>query len=169
MTKIYFDDDGDLALLEGKTISILGYGNQGRSQALNMRDCGIRVVIGNVRDASFDRAIADGFETHDIAGAVSKAGYHFLLVPDEVMPAIFERDIRPHLRPDGAVTAVPLLAGDVDWRAVREELAGIGYDGWLIAEVYPHYRFHSERLIYETSAAIDAIFGVGAKAAPFAL
>ena len=53
MATIYFDDEGDLTLLQGKTVSILGYGNQGRSQALNMRDMGIRVVIGNVRDASY--------------------------------------------------------------------------------------------------------------------
>ncbi len=103
MASIYFDDDGDLALLEGKTVSILGYGNQGRSQALNMRDCGIKVVVGNVRDASYDTALADGFETFDIAGAVQRADYHFLLIPDEVMPAVFDRDIRPNLKPGGAV------------------------------------------------------------------
>jgi ketol-acid reductoisomerase len=103
MTKIYFEDDGDLTLLKGKTVSILGYGNQGRSQALNMRDCGVRVVIGNVQDASFGQAVADGFDTYDIPEAVEQASYHFLLLPDEVMPAIFERDIRPHLKPGGAI------------------------------------------------------------------
>lgn len=103
MAKIYFSDDGDLSLLEGKTVSILGYGNQGRSQALNMRDCGVKVVVGNVRDASFDQAVADGFDTSDIAAAVGKADYHFLLVPDEVMPAVFDREILPHLRPGSAI------------------------------------------------------------------
>jgi ketol-acid reductoisomerase len=103
VTTIYFDDDGDIALLAGKTVSILGYGNQGRAQALNMRDCGVHVVIGNVRDASFDNAVADGFETLDIPGAVQHADYHFLLVPDEVMPAVFDRDIRPHLKPGQAI------------------------------------------------------------------
>jgi ketol-acid reductoisomerase len=103
MATIYFDDDGDLNVLQGKTISILGYGNQGRSQALNMRDSGTRVVIGNVRDASFDMAVADGFETYDIADAVAHADYHFLLVPDEVMPAVFDRDVRPNLKPGQAI------------------------------------------------------------------
>ncbi len=103
MATIYFDSDGDLTLLKDKAVSILGYGNQGRSQALNMRDCGIKVVVGNVRDASFEKAVADGFETYDIAGAVQRADYHFLLIPDEVMPAVFDRDIRPHLKPGGAI------------------------------------------------------------------
>jgi ketol-acid reductoisomerase len=103
MATIYFDDAGDLTLLQGKTVSILGYGNQGRAQALNMRDNGATVVVGNVRDASFEKAIADGFETYDIPGAVQHADYHFLLIPDEVMPAVFDRDIRPHLKPGQAI------------------------------------------------------------------
>ena len=53
MATMDFLDDGDLNLLQGKTVSILKRGNQGRSQALNMRDSGVRVVIGNVRDAYF--------------------------------------------------------------------------------------------------------------------
>ncbi len=103
MTKIFFQDAGDLNLLDGKVVSILGYGNQGRAQACNMRDSGATVVIGNVRDASFEKAVADGFETYDIPGAVRHADYHFLLIPDEVMPAVFDRDIRPQLKPGQAI------------------------------------------------------------------
>ncbi|HEY8287604.1 MAG TPA: ketol-acid reductoisomerase, partial [Chloroflexota bacterium] len=57
MAKAFFDSDADLTLLAGRTVSILGYGNQGRSQALNLRDSGVKVVVGNQRDASFDRAV----------------------------------------------------------------------------------------------------------------
>jgi ketol-acid reductoisomerase len=103
MATTYFDDDGDLNVLQGKTVSILGYGNQGRSQALNMRDSGTHVVVGNVCDASFDTALADGFETYEIAAAVQHADYHFLLVPDEVMPGVFDRDVRPQLQPGQAI------------------------------------------------------------------
>jgi len=103
MATIYFDDAGDLTLLQGKTVSILGYGNQGRAQALNMRDNGVKVIVGNIHDASFEQAITDGFETYAIPDAVQHADYHFLLVPDEVMPAVFDRDIRPHLKPGQAV------------------------------------------------------------------
>ena len=71
MATIYFDDAGDLTLLQGKTVSILGYGNQGRSEALNMRDTGTRVVVGNVRDASYEQALVDGFETYGIPARCS--------------------------------------------------------------------------------------------------
>ena len=103
MATVYFDDAGDLTLLQGKTVSILGYGNQGRSQALNMRDTGTRVVIGNVHDASYEQALVDGFETYEIPGAVQRADYHFLLVPDEVMPQVFDRDVRSSLKAGDAI------------------------------------------------------------------
>ena len=83
--------------------------------------------------------------------------------PEHWIAILGSRIKRVHLKdnrvmPHGAVTATPLLAGNVDWPAVRETLAATRYDGWLIAEVYPHYNFHPERLIFDTSASIDAIF-----------
>jgi ketol-acid reductoisomerase len=103
MARIYFDDDGDLSVLAGRVVSIIGYGNQGRAQALNLRDSGVQVVVGNTRDASFDKAVEDGFPTYDISTAAQNADCHFLLVPDEVMPQIFKTEIRPHLRPGHAI------------------------------------------------------------------
>jgi L-ribulose-5-phosphate 3-epimerase len=63
------------------------------------------------------------------------------------------------LRSGSVVCATALLGGDVNWPAVRRALAGIHFDGWVTAEVLTPYRYHSERLIYETSASIDAICG----------
>ncbi|MBT7648259.1 MAG: ketol-acid reductoisomerase, partial [Rhodospirillaceae bacterium] len=59
MAKFYFDDDADMTLLDGKTVAIIGYGNQGRSQALNMKDNGINVVVGNIEDEYAEIARAD--------------------------------------------------------------------------------------------------------------
>ena len=50
MSKFYFDADADLSLLRDKTVAILGYGNQGRSQALNLRDSGVKLIVGNIED-----------------------------------------------------------------------------------------------------------------------
>lgn len=97
MAHIYFQNDGDLAHLKGRTISVLGYGNQGVAQANNLRDSGLKVIVGGVRDASFERAKADGFEAYPVAEAVQKADIHLLLVPDEVMPAVFDREVKPYL------------------------------------------------------------------------
>lgn len=58
--KIFTDDDASLEPLAGKTVAILGYGNQGRSQALNLRDNGVTVVVGNRPDKYFEQAQADG-------------------------------------------------------------------------------------------------------------
>ncbi len=86
--------------------------------------------------------------------------------PEHWIPILGPRIDRVHLKDnrvtaDGAVLPTPLLAGSVDWPQVRAALAGIEYDGWLTAEVFPHYGFHPERLIFDTSAAMDAIFGYG--------
>lgn len=98
MAQIYFEKDGDLRHLEGLTISVIGYGNQGRAQAANLRDSGISVVVGNTRDESYDAAIADGFRTFEVGGAVAAADIHILLLPDEVMPTVFSQSVAPNLK-----------------------------------------------------------------------
>jgi len=78
-------------------VAIIGYGNQGRSQALNIRDAGLEVIVGNIADASLKRAREDGFEAFPIAEACRRADVIMLLVPDEVMPAVYEEHVRPGL------------------------------------------------------------------------
>ena len=56
MATIHHDDDADLSVLEGETLAVVGYGNQGRSQALNLRDSGLSVIVGNIGDASREQA-----------------------------------------------------------------------------------------------------------------
>jgi ketol-acid reductoisomerase len=97
MATIYHDADADLAALAGETIAVVGYGNQGRSQALNLRDSGLRVVVGNIGDASREAARAEGFETFDIAEACARADAVMLLVPDEVMPEVYAEYVEPNL------------------------------------------------------------------------
>ena len=103
MAKMYFEPDGDLSWLNDQVVSVIGFGNQGEAQAQNLRDSGVRVVIGTKRDASFQKATALGFEVVDVPEAVQRANIHLLLVPDEIMPSIFEDDILPCLQPGQAV------------------------------------------------------------------
>ncbi len=101
MATVYHDEDADLRTLQGQRIAVIGYGNQGRSQALNLRDSGLDVIVGTIADASRQQAEADGFRPHDITAAARAGNVVMLLIPDEVMPEVYERDVRPQLR-DGA-------------------------------------------------------------------
>jgi len=103
MAKWYFDDDADLSLLDGKTVGIFGYGNQGRSQALNMRDNGINVIVGSRSDASAEKSVEDGFDTMALNEAAAKSDILFILVPDEIMPQIYAEHIEPGLKKDNTL------------------------------------------------------------------
>ena len=72
MANIYYDQDANLELVTDKVVAIIGYGNQGRAQALNMRDSGVKkIIIGSREDGSYEQAIEDGFEVFPIADASS--------------------------------------------------------------------------------------------------
>jgi ketol-acid reductoisomerase len=96
--KISYDDAASLAPLEDKTIAIVGYGNQGRSQALNLRDCGLKVIVGNRDDTYGALAREDGFETTEIPEAASAADVLLILTTDESQPVIWEQQVAPGLR-----------------------------------------------------------------------
>lgn len=96
-TRVYGEADADLSILEDRTVAIVGYGNQGRSQALNLSDSGVDVVVGNREDASHELAVEDGFDVYPIGEATRRADLVFLLVPDEVAPAVYEEAIEPNL------------------------------------------------------------------------
>ena len=99
-TRIFYDDDADLGRLDGRTIAIVGYGNQGRSQALNMRDSGVEsVVVGSVRDQSWERAEEDGFRPMTVREAAAEADVTFMLIPDEVAPEVFREEVEPAMGP----------------------------------------------------------------------
>jgi ketol-acid reductoisomerase len=101
--RLYHDEDASLDLLNGKTIAVIGYGNQGRAQALNLRDSGLNVIIGNRADHYAAHAQADGFTVHAIETAVSLAAVVMLLIPDEVMPAVFAEAVTPRLREEAVL------------------------------------------------------------------
>jgi ketol-acid reductoisomerase len=101
--KLYYDSDADLSLMDGKTIAVIGYGNQGRAQALNMRDSGVKVVVGGLRDATLTQAEADGFPTMSTAEAAAAGDAICLLIPDEVQQQVYREEILPSLGPGKAL------------------------------------------------------------------
>jgi ketol-acid reductoisomerase len=98
--RIYTDKDVDLAWLKTKTCAVIGFGAQGHAHALNLRDSGIRVVVG-LYPGSKSRAVARRYRLKvlDTSGAVRRADVIFLALPDTKMPAVYKNEIAPHLRP----------------------------------------------------------------------
>ena len=99
MTRKYYDKDADLADLRGQVVAVLGYGNQGRSQALNLRDSGVEVLVGSGQaDASEEAARKDGFEVFSFAACADRADILMLLLPDEILPQLYCEHLFPRLR-----------------------------------------------------------------------
>jgi ketol-acid reductoisomerase len=96
--RIFFEKDIPSPGFKSLTAAVIGYGNQGRAQALNLRDSGVPVLVGNIRDAYAERAAADGFSVLSIEEATKAADLLLLLVPDETMPDMFSSRIAPHLK-----------------------------------------------------------------------
>lgn len=96
--KIYTDKDADLQQLRGKTCAVIGFGSQGHAHALNLRDSGVRVIVG-LYPGSKSRAVAQekGLEVFDTAEAVRRGDIIFVAVPDTKIPKVFQTDIAPHL------------------------------------------------------------------------
>jgi len=93
LAKIYYDRDADLNVLKDKTIAIIGYGNQGQAQANNLRDSGCKVIVGNVKDASYEKAVKDGFEVYNIAEAARRGDIVHMLIPDEYHGRVYREQV----------------------------------------------------------------------------
>jgi ketol-acid reductoisomerase len=149
MATIYHDGHADLADLEGQLVAVVGYGNQGRSQALNLRDSGLDVCVGNIRDGAHEQAEQDGFPVHPIAEACRRADVIMLLIPDEVMPEVYQAQVAPHLSAgkllvfaSGYNVAFDLIQppADVDVALVAPRMIGIGVrDTYVSGEGFPSF------------------------------
>ena len=104
MVQKYYESDVDPRALEGRTIAVIGYGSQGRGQALNLRDSGCQVIIGLRPGGSWQRASEDGFEVYAVADAVSRADIIQILLPDETQAAVYRVEISPHLKENACLS-----------------------------------------------------------------
>lgn len=98
MAKIYYQEDCDMSLLEGKTIAIIGYGSQGHAHALNLKESGCNVIVGLYEGSrSWAKAEAQGFEVYTAAEAAKKADIIMILINDEKQAKLYKEDIAPNL------------------------------------------------------------------------
>lgn len=97
MAKIYYDDEVDMKVLDGLKIGIIGYGNQGRAQALNIRDSGFAPMVANRDDEYREKAVEDGFEVYSISHVAEETDVLLLLIPDEIQSQVYHYQIKPYL------------------------------------------------------------------------
>ena len=90
MSKIYYQSDCNIKALKNKTVSVIGYGSQGHAHALNLRESGVKVVIG-LREGgkSWGKAVAAGFEVYSVAEATKRADVVMILINDEVQANVY--------------------------------------------------------------------------------
>ncbi|MEO9325036.1 ketol-acid reductoisomerase [Nocardioides sp. C4-1] len=98
MAEIYYDDDADLSLIQGKNVAVIGYGSQGHAHALNLRDSGVDVRVG-LAEGSKSKAKAEeaGLTVKTVAEAVEEADVVVILTPDQVQRHVYAESIEPHL------------------------------------------------------------------------
>ncbi len=100
MPNRYYEKDGDLSLLQNKTVAIIGYGSQGHAHALNLRDSGVQVVVGLYAGSkNWAKAEAAGLRVLSTAEAANIADVLMVLVPDHMQGDLYNNEIAPHMKP----------------------------------------------------------------------
>ena len=100
MANIYYQEDCNLSMLDGKTIAVIGYGSQGHAHALNAKESGCNVIIGLYEGSkSWAKAEAQGFEVYTAAEAAKKADIIMILINDELQAKMYKESIEPNLEP----------------------------------------------------------------------
>ena len=102
MADMFYDEDADLSVIQGRKVAVIGYGSQGHAHALNLRDSGVQVVVG-LRDGSSSaaKAQAEGLTVLPVAEAVKQSDFIVILAPDQVQRRLYAQEIQPNLA-DGA-------------------------------------------------------------------
>lgn len=153
MANIYYDEDASLDYLKDKTVAIIGYGSQGHAHALNLRDSGIKVIIGLLAGSrSIEKAKAEGFEVYSPDEAAKKADVIMILTPDTVQPALYQSAILPNFDEGNA------LAFAHGFNIHFGQIVPPPYvDVFLVAPKGPG---HLVRWMYEEGKGVPGLFAV---------
>ena len=104
MAEMFYDDDADLSIIQGRSVAVIGYGSQGHAHALSLRDSGVDVRVGLRPDSkSREKAEAEGLRVVSVAEAVEEADLVMILAPDQVQRKLYAEEIEPHLVPGDAL------------------------------------------------------------------
>ncbi len=102
--KVFYEKDADLSLIKGKQVTIVGYGSQGHAHANNLKDSGVKVVVGLRKEgASWKKAEAAGLPVKEVGEAVKNADMVMILLPDESHASVYREEIEPNLKKGAAL------------------------------------------------------------------
>lgn len=142
MAKIYYQSDCNLALLDGKTVAIIGYGSQGHAHALNLKESGVKVVVGLYEGSkSWPEAEKAGLKVATVADAAKEADIIMILLPDEKQADVYATSIKPHMK-EGKVLAFA-HGFNIHFQQIQ---APAGVDVIMIAPKGPGHTVRSEYL-----------------------
>jgi len=151
--QVYLDKDADLSLIQARKVAVLGYGNQGRPQALNLRDSGVAQIAVAAREgSSADKARNDGFDVMTPTDAAAWADVLVMLAPDEDHARIFRTELAPNLRPGSALAFAHGLS--IHFRLIDSYA---DYDVFLVAPKGPGTALRRE---YLADSGLIALFAV---------
>src|SRR3989338_1653417 len=98
MAKIYYDNDADLSYLKNKTVGVIGYGIQGRGQALNLRDSGVKVIVSEMPGfPNYETAKKDGFQPETAEEEAKQADIIIVLTQDPLQAEIYKKSLAAHM------------------------------------------------------------------------
>lgn len=152
MAKMYYNQDINEGLLQGKTIAIIGYGSQGHAHAQNLKESGHNVVVGVRPGKSFDQAKEDGLNVKTVAEAAEQADIIMILLPDERQKQVYDEEIQPALK--AGKSLVFAHGFNVHFGQIKPPA---DVDVFLVAPKGPG---HLVRRTYEAGAGVPALFAV---------
>ena len=162
MPNRYYEKDGNLSLLQNKTVAIIGYGSQGHAHALNLRDSGLNVVVGLYAGSkNWAKAEAAGLRVLSTADAAKTADVLMNLVPDHVQADLYNSDIAPHMKP--GKTLMFAHGFNIHFGQIA---APAGVDVSMIAPKAPGHRV---RELYTEGVGVPALVAVHQDASGHAL
>jgi ketol-acid reductoisomerase len=104
MAEMFYDDDADLSIIQGRKVAVIGYGSQGHAHALSLRDSGVDVRVGLAEGSrSRAKAEAEGLPVSTVADAVKDADLVVILTPDQVQRTVYANEIQPNLKEGAAL------------------------------------------------------------------
>lgn len=152
MAKMYYNNDINEGLLQGKKIAVIGYGSQGHAHAQNLKDSGFDVVVGVRPGKSFDAAKEDGMNVATVKEAAEQADLIMILLPDERQKQVYDEEIEPALK--AGKSLVFAHGFNVHFGEIKPPA---DVDVFLVAPKGPG---HLVRRTYEAGAGVPALFAV---------